>query len=504
MISTLQRREDPEIAAPMAVSRAAARWDPLALVVGLSALLGVVVAASAAVGYARSNLGSPTALLDLGLAIAIAGALFALQRSVVLFDFRGERVTITLDEGVVFFGLMTLPPQLLVPSVLVGVLAAQLKARRPMRKVAFNTGVHTIAVGGAAAGATALVAAGWPPALAALAGTVGYVAFCGLQVAGIFARIERLSLGAVLKERFVTPVLIQSVIGGSVGLVLVGLWWFHPVATLAVIPFVLLARGYTRLAAHVDREVEVRRKLASVAHTLVGTAQLDEVAARVVDTCGSLFATGRVTLSLRTRNGKPAVEHERDFGGGPSTERTLIEKRIIGVDGEFLGTLRVYPAQRTRDEFGPLDIEMLSVVVAQVAAVVENAVILAENRGLWAMQETIVDHVPAGVVYLNATGGVAYQNQHLQRELGLPTQPSPFICGLRQLDEDPRVRAKIVELLIGKPFDDLRLSVQTPGGEAYLVASGVPLFDHSNVLRSEQVKGGILLIRAERPALVRP
>lgn len=476
--------------------------------VGAGALLAATVAVSAAAGYARGVDSAVGAAFDVGLAAAFAAGLFVLQRAVVLFQWRGERLTISLDEGLILFGLVVLPPHLLVVAVGAGVLAAQLRGKRPALKIAFNTAVYTVAAGGAAAAFTVLVAVGAHPIAAATVGMAGYVAFCGLQVAGMFARLERAPLDVIFRERFLVPICAQALVGTSIGLALVGLWSIHPLATLAAAPFVLLASGFARLTAHVDREVEVRRRVAAVSNELVGSTQLEEVASRVVETCGGLFAAGRVTLSLQPREGKPGIAKEADFEGGPAVDRASIASEIRGIDGRKLGHIRVHPPQRTQDEYGPLDAEMLQVVAAQVAGVVENAVILGENRGLWQLQESLVEHVPAGVVYLHANGSVAYQNAHLRRALATASDAAgdALVGGLAELHEHPRLKADVARLLgDGTRFDDVRLHVRAASGQRVLLtATGVPIVDDGLYGGSRRIKGAVLLIHVATDATPTP
>lgn len=348
------------------------------------------------------------ALLDparLALVVALGVGAHVVLHNLVLFQWRGHRVALAPDEALVFLALVALPAPLVLLFAAPAMALHGLRTRRPFLKAAFNVATMllatSVAIGAYAAGG----ALGLPGLLCLAAALVLYTTTTLGLVAGVFARREGARTWAVFRERFVVPAALHVTLGLSLGLAVSALWSVHLLAVAALLPFAYLAREHVRLVARGEREVEVRRALAEVSHALVGEPEVDAVARRVMETCGRLFRAGRVTLALE---GGPSWT--RDFEDGPDPEKGPLVAALPDVSGRSLGTLRVEGLSRTREAYGPADLQLLEVVAAEAAAALRSARALRAVEEAGARVETFLAAVQDAVLVLSPEGAVTYAN----------------------------------------------------------------------------------------------
>ena len=342
-------------------------------VLGVS-LLGVPILAASLYALAADLVAGrwPTPAQGLLAAFLGAAAYFVL-RSLILFDWRGQRVALAPDEVLVFIALVALPTPLVILFAVPAMTAFQVATKRDLTRGSFNVGVLLLAT---AAGAEAFLLAtgplGLPPALGALIGIAVYTPVNLFIVAVVFAAREGAGVFTVYRERFFFPTLLHFGLGSSMGLALVALWSYHPAAVLALLPLVAFARAHVQLVARTDRESVVHRRLAEVSHALVGEPSEDVVAQRVVETCGDIFHAGRVTLVVANPDGTPHT-WRRDGHGGFDPRRHALAEVLPGRSDALLGAITIHPTRDTREEFTPADRALLRVVAGEAAASLEHA-----------------------------------------------------------------------------------------------------------------------------------
>lgn len=438
----------------------------LSALAGLALLGGLV---SMALLWPRDPRG---ALLG-ALFIALVGFAFLLERRALVLHFGGMRTVSSFDEPVVFLALALLPPLALVPLVACSMTLVQVSARRAAIKSLFNIGAYTTAAALAATASGALVAfAGWSALAAATAGLGVYTVSSNALVAALFARLESRAFGSVFRERFLMASAWHIVLGVALGVGIIALWHYHPLATLIVAPLVLMTIGFMRLSARAEREVAAHRKLADIGAQLAGTRDVGAVATRVLETCGDLFVAGRARIELQ-RPDEPLRAWSREYEGGVAPGKPPLEAAIRGKEGRLLGRIVIDPARRVTDASRDVDPQLLQVVAGQAAAAIENAWALDEIAAMKDLQQGIVENVPAGVARLDAEGGVAQLNSTLRLTLG---EGRPIPDGLRleavpRVAGDPGLVAALQGLREGRPFANHASEL---GGRRYLVA-GVPL-----------------------------
>jgi predicted hydrocarbon binding protein/PAS domain-containing protein len=443
-----------------------------AYVTALSAVAGLALAGGVFAVVSLWPRDPSGALLGILFALLV-GLAFLLERRALVLHFRNLRTISSFDEPVVFLALALLPPLALVPLVACSMTLVQVAARRSAIKAFFNVAAYTTAAAVAAALANTLaLSLGWPDLAAASAGLVAYTLFSNVLVAALFARLESRSVANVFRERFALATLWHVVLGLALGVAIVALWSFHPLATLIVLPLGAMAVSFMRLSARAEREVAAHRKLADMGAQLAGTRDIDAVAARVLDTCGDLFVAGRARLEL-ARTGEPRRAWTRDYEGGAAPGKAAIEASIRGKDGRILGVIAIEPARRLKDASRDIDPHLLHVVAGQAAAAVENAWALDEIAAMKDLQQGIVENVPAGVARLDAEGRILQLNSSLRRTLdeGRVIPDGVPLEGVSLVAENPGLRATLQGLREGRAFANRETLV---GGRTYLVA-GVPL-----------------------------
>lgn len=342
------------------------------------ALLGVPVLAAAgygaAAGVVADGWGGPSRV---ALTLGLASAAYLVLKSLILFDWRGQRVALAPDEVLVFVALVALPLPWTVLFALPAMAAYQAVTKRDLHRGAFNVSVLLIASGAAALAAWAASALQAPTPLAALVGIAVYTPVNLLLVSGVFATREGSSIFTVFRERFAVPSLIHFGLGSSIGLTVVALWSYHPAAVLALGPVVYFARSHVQLIARTDRESVVHKRLAEVSHTLVGEPNVEVVANRVLETCGEIFHAGRVTLTISTPTGKPRT-WRRDDDAGFDPGRRPLAVTLPGRADAPLGAITIHPVRDTHQEFTVADHALLSVVAGEAAASLEHAQVLQD------------------------------------------------------------------------------------------------------------------------------
>ncbi|HEX2021421.1 MAG TPA: V4R domain-containing protein [Candidatus Thermoplasmatota archaeon] len=412
----------------------------------------------------------PVSLLFL--ALCLAGVL-TLQRSAIAFEVAGERLTISIEECLVFLMLLALSPGTTPLVVFAATVVGQVASRRRAEKVLFNVATGTVAAAaGAGLYAWLTQARGVDPLFAAFPALAAYSLGSSLVVAGLFSRLEKAAFLPIFARRFLLPATIQIGVGTSAGVTLYGLWLHHPLATVAVIPFGLLARSYVGLAADANRKLVVHRQLADVGQALAGSRDLDGIAQRVLTTCGDVLQPGRATLVLADREGN-AHRWTRDFEGGPALNRPEIEVELPGKDGAPMGSLAVHAAQRNSARFGDAERDLLRIVGSQAAISLRNAYALRELAELKDLNHEILENVPAGVLRLDGSGRVTQANGFMagilgegREAVGAPLGDLPFAAA------EPRIVAHATAMLGGVAFYDLEVTL--PDGRAFSIA-GVPL-----------------------------
>lgn len=356
--------------APPADPEAAARPYLVTIVaLGSLALVGGLVAAAL-------DIGPWLDWRSLALFGTLALGSHVVLQSLVLFEWRGHRVALAPDEMLVLIALVALPMPMALLFAAPPMALHGWRTKRPFLKGAFNVSSMLLATSVGIGAFLALRAAGTSTLVSALVALAPYTVTTHWIVSGVYARRSGVTTWRVFSERFIVPSGLHVLLGAAVGITILALWSFHPLAVAAVLPFAYFAREHVALLARSDREVEARRRLADVAHDLAGEATEDVVAARVVACCAALFNAGRVTMTIHEDDGHDRVWTD-DFEDGPDTLRAPLVAPIVARGGRGLGAIRVHALTRTREGFGAHDMRLLEVVAAEAAAGILNARALA-------------------------------------------------------------------------------------------------------------------------------
>lgn len=319
-------------------------------------------------------------------ASAFVAAFVVLERTAVSFAWRAHRVTTSLVEVSLFLGYLALPAALLVPLVAASLLVAHAIARRSAVKGIFNVshGAIAAALGGVALSLTG--AAGAPIEVAAVVATVVYSVASESMLAILLGILSRTSPVAVYIERFLRPNAIALAAALPIGVALLALWRLYPPSILAVVPVLVLLQRMVVLEARADRELAVRRRLASESRGLIGSTDEDASARQVLGTALDLLNASRVRLLLADGRAwdEPAGPHA---AAGPHP----IEASVVGRDGVILGSLAAWERPGKR-RFAEEERELLHILAGQIAAAFESARALFEvatQRDIISRQEKL-------------------------------------------------------------------------------------------------------------------
>ena len=416
----------------------------------------------------------PPAALAWPVAIVLVGGVFVFQRRGFVLHWGGQRTITTIDEPAVMLALLLLPAGAAPFLVALGLGAVQRVARRTRIKAVFNVAAYTLAAALATFVHVALSLV-LPNLAAAAAAIVVYTLTSTLTVSALFARLEGGRALRVFFDRFGRTAPVHASLGAAVIVIGVALWGLHPVALLAMVPFIVLGLGFVRVDARSQREVLVRSRLADMAAALGVHASERDVVDRVLDTCGDLFLAGAATITL-DRPGAAADVVRREFEGGAAPGEAPLSAPLVARDGRAIGRLDVFPARRARRvQAAEVDARLLTVVAGQAASAITAARALAELMEATRLNEGIIGHAPAGIVSLDTSGRITQLNTHLLRALGAKEDPR----GMHAADWEPLARHPALAeamraLAAGVPFYDLDMPPAMPGGP-WLSASGVLL-----------------------------
>ncbi|MFA5860183.1 MAG: 4-vinyl reductase [Candidatus Thermoplasmatota archaeon] len=350
------------------------------LILGAAALAGIILVLTVgafALAITRGTAPTPQQWL---LALTLAGSSHLVLRSLLLFDWRGQRVALAPDEMLVFVALLTLPVPLVILFAVPAMTIYQYTTRRGWLRGSANVAVLAIATASAAAAFTGLQALHAHPALAAALAISVYTVVNLTMVSAFFALRESTSAFIVYRERFLVPTVFHVAVGVSAGLAVVALWSYHPLAVLVLAPFAFFLREHVRLMARIDRESTVHKRIAEVTHALVGEPNVDRVAERVIETCGDIFHAGRVTLTLATTRDRPARTWARDLEGGhdPHVAPLAVALAGAGPNAEPIGAIMVYPTRATQERYQAADQELLRIVAGEAAVSIQSAKVLGD------------------------------------------------------------------------------------------------------------------------------
>jgi signal transduction histidine kinase len=346
------------------------------------AAAGVLVATTLALAAAPP----PASWLTLGTAVAFVLAFALLERHAVAFTWRGHKHTTALTEALVVVGFVLLGAPLLVLLTALVRIGLHFAARRPPIKGLFNVAQQVVAVAAGGALFAWLAALGTAPILAALAGTILYIAIADALTATLFGLIESVSPSTVWRERLAPTSALGVATGLPGGIVLFALHAMHPLALLAAFPiFAILVRA-SALAAASDVELVVRRRLAEDARHLIGIQDEELIAMHVLSTGRDLLDAGRVRLVMA--DGREWEQRGDDAAG---SDEPSASSPLVGRDGEALGLLSAWE-RRAKRAFGDQERALLQLLAGQASATFESARALAQvaaQRDLIARQEKL-------------------------------------------------------------------------------------------------------------------
>ena len=412
----------------------------------LAAALAMLVPADPHPLLARAELGTLLWPATVGFAVLF----FALEKHGFVFHWAKESTKVSLDEIALFLGVLSLPPGHVVLGVAASSILNQWLHRRDPVKAAFNVAQYALAAAAAVAATILLRGLGVPSPWGALAAPLVFSVATGLLVCVLFAAIQRAGVLEVYRSRFGTFAFVGATLGISLGLIVLALYAFHPLAVVAALPVFLFLRRFGRLSEWADDELKTHKLLASVSAQTAGRGDLDAVAAKVLTACHELLDCGEARLTITTP--EPARTWRESFVAGPFGHGGITTP-LLDAQGARVGDLTAFPKPGQRG-YGEREHHLLRTVAANAASAAGNARALkaAEeaNRELRASEgryHHLFDTAHVQIHVLDADGRTVDLNPAARAALGpdriaqgarfdallAPTDPTdPFLARLRR------------------------------------------------------------------------
>lgn len=339
----------------------------------LATIAAVAVAATvAALAWLVLLWRSPPTLTApmVGITVVLSASIFYLQTRTLVLPWRNHGVAMHLDEIAIFLALMLLPAYVLPLMLLPATVLTQVIRRRSAVKVTFNTASEALSVCVAAmlfVGLSQLV----HPAVAALVATAWHTVCTNTMVAIILSRIERAPLATAFRERFSVEVAFQAALGCSVGLVLFALLALHPLALLAAIPFLMLARQFAEYRLRSERVLHVHDRMTRLTQALSRAKRREDLAEEILAAVGDLFRASSATLTLVGRHGQSHATWTRRFPYEPR-EWGKLDVMLPGSDGLPLGIISVDIDNASTDASAAAAPMVLRLLAQQAGAALEQ------------------------------------------------------------------------------------------------------------------------------------
>lgn len=412
---------------------------PIERYVASLAGVAVIALASAVFLLARDTaLGGPLAIttIDIAVGAGIAVAFGILHRFPFTFHWREHRLVISLDEAGILLALLLTPAPMVTLSIVYATVFMQWWSgpAQPIKKI-FNVAQYASAAGITTSAFLLLTLSGVPTILSAGLASLAFGTTANFLLAGVFSRLSGESVFRVYRERFLAQGLNSSLISIAGGLTIIALWHLHPLATLSIVPFAFLVRGYWRLNAAADRELGVHRQLANAMHDLVGTKSVPAVAERLVSECEHLLDAGRVEFTIQI--GEP-YHLGRNFGSGPQNKVEPLRETLPQRAGGALGQIAAWPRQG-KEAFGDQERALLRTIAGQAASAIENARAIQEADSARGRLDTYLSTAQDAVLLVDTEGLIRYLNPAATRLLGVEGQDRRFFAN--DFFDDPRLLA---------------------------------------------------------------
>lgn len=274
----------------------------------------------------------------IAVALLVYVATFFLQVHPFRLSWKGHRIAMNPDEGVLLVAFLAIPASYVVLGVMMGSLTAQGHANRPVLKTAFNTSVHTYSA--AAAGAVFATAThqGLGAFPAAILVPIVASVVNQFSVAGLLTIITRQPAHALWRGELIASVATTSVAGITLGMLAYALFAVEPWAVVALVPVAFAF--YKAMAAEYGHanELAARRALSTASARLVGEESDEAILNAVELACQEAFRLIEMRV-LVVRPGARPLERQRSFGSPEGLATETITTKLLDRKGRASGEM---------------------------------------------------------------------------------------------------------------------------------------------------------------------
>ncbi|HWH09421.1 MAG TPA: ATP-binding protein [Candidatus Thermoplasmatota archaeon] len=409
-------------------------------------IVAVLAAGAAALGLALAAL-APPGLGGLALALGLVAGCFALQVRSPVLVWRGSRLALHPDEGLLLVAFLLLPaPLVLVASTLSSVLA-QSYLRKPLLKGAFNVSTHALSTVAGGASVALLSAAGVGPLGSVLAVPFVVSASNQLLVALLLILLRSEPWTLVLRPSILQSVGIATVAGMTLGLLSVALHHLHPLALLLLVPAAMLGHRALVVAYHHENELTTRRELNRAAATLLGEPEEEAIARSVLHACRSAFAP--LEAGIRLDGPAPREWSVGEAGGPPGTR---VAEPLRDESGQAVGELWLRLARKESAQLA-LDRELVKLVASHLSLALSNARLLSSLRRSERRLREAFDAARDPVVVAARDGRPLYANARALALDGGAGAPAQALWGVLDDASAARLLAAVAAGSTDAPLD---------------------------------------------------
>lgn len=301
---------------------------------------------------------TPTWWAALG-AVAFGVACLLMQVRPMILIWKGERLAIHADEGLLLVAFVLLPLPLVVLAAGAATIVGQVWKRKSPTKVVFNSAAQLLATWAGAFAFAAGLRAGLGPFVAALLVPFAVSSVNQVIVGILLAKLADERWPVAFRAPFLSSIAIATATGTALGVITLALLELHVAALVLVLPaWIILHRGMA-WAYHRENELEGRRVLNGVARSLLGRSDEATIVEDVTGALRAVFAPVacgflRTGASFPPERAGALAQPIRDAGGA-----TLGELWVVFAPGG--------PAPTAREE------EMLRLLASYLSLALVNA-----------------------------------------------------------------------------------------------------------------------------------
>lgn len=428
-------------------------WRARALVLGV--LLMGVAATAAAIPHVPRD--ADLRVLLAGAALVVV-ATFFLQVHSPAITWRGQSMSVYLDEGVFLVGFVALPPAVVVVAGVVSSAVTQAFLRKHPVKAGFNVAAQGLVIGASALAFVGLGALGMSPLLAAAAVPLVMSCLSLSLIAILLCMLRGESPTRAFRPALFGSIALSAVAGAASGYLALGLFAAHPLAPALLVPLGLLLHKAVTLEYRHRKELATRRALQHAHGRLLSGAGEDGIVEAGLFACEEALDL----VSAEVRVGAKTWTRQLRVPAGPTR---VVSAPLVDERGAPMGELRTTVSwngdRRIRESQGAV-----SLVAGSLSMALATAAALRSTREARQGLRDVLDAAREPIVAWDPEGRTVHANEAAKLLFG--DAGPEGVAALLEPDSAEAFRLA----LAGPPGDTAEVEAWTQGGRALEMRKG--------------------------------